>query len=70
MLQDCWLALVDPGDPTRTLGRVRVSVRATTPEALERRLWRELLALADLDGDGALSAEEFASLLEVGGAKI
>lgn len=65
VLSACWLPLVDPGDANRVLGRVRVTVRTSSPTDLEQQLWRRLLALADLDDSGALSAEEFEALLAV-----
>lgn len=67
VLQDSWLPLVDPGDATLVRGRVRVSVRAASVAGMEHQLWRRLLPLADLDGNGALTHDEFAALLEVGG---
>lgn len=65
-LQDVWVPLVDPGDAAAVLGRLRLSVRAASVEAMEHQLWRRLLPLADLDGNGTLTHDEFASLLEVG----
>lgn len=64
--QDVWVPLVDPGDAAAVLGRLRLSVRAASVEAMEHQLWRRLLPLADLDGNGTLTHDEFASLLEVG----
>ena len=65
VLQDVWLPLVDPGDASRVCGRVRVSVRATSIETLEQQLWRRLLPIVDMDGDGLLTRHEFSALLEV-----
>lgn len=65
VLQDVWLPLVDPGDASRVCGRVRVSVRATSIETLEQQLWRRLLPIVDMDGDGLLTRNEFSALLEV-----
>lgn len=65
VLRACWLPLADPGDAGQVLGRVRVTVRASTPAGLEQQLWRRLLTLADLDCDGTLSGEEFEALLAV-----
>lgn len=71
VLQDVWLPLVDPGDDSKVCGRVRVSVRATSIETLEQQLWRRLLPIVDLNGDGLLTREEFGALLEVmGGAAV
>lgn len=65
VLQDVWLPLVDPGNASKVCGRVRVSVRATSIELLEQQLWRRLLPIMDLNGDGLLTRDEFGSLLEV-----
>ena len=65
VLQDAWLPLVDPGNDSKVCGRVRVSVRATSIELLEQQLWRRLLPIMDLNGDGLLTRDEFGSLLEV-----
>jgi hypothetical protein len=65
VLQDAWVPLVDPGDSARVCGRVRVSVRAASPTGLEQQLWRRLLPLADLNGDGLLTEQEFEGLLAV-----
>ncbi|KAL4459065.1 hypothetical protein ABPG75_013930 [Micractinium tetrahymenae] len=70
VLRACWLPLVDPADSTRVLGRVRVTVRASSPAGLEQQLWRRLLGLADLDGNGTLSYEEFEALLGAMGAEL
>lgn len=70
VLQDKWLPLVDPGDASVVLGRVRVTVRASTPANLEQQLWQRLLALADLNGNGTLCAGEFAGLLEAMGSEL
>lgn len=64
-MQDVWLPLVDPGNDSKVCGRVRVSVRATSIELLEQQLWRRLLPIMDLNGDGLLTRDEFGSLLEV-----
>lgn len=60
-----WLPLVDPGDPALVRGRLRLSVRAASVEGMERQLWRRLLPLADLDGTGRLTHDQFASLMQV-----
>ena len=65
VLQDVWLPLVDPGDAAAVRGRLRLTVRAATVEGMEQQLWRRLLPLADLDGDGRLTLAEFGGLLEV-----
>eukprot|EP00887_Chlorella_sp_A99_P007334 scaffold2.g7334.t1 len=70
VLRDAWLPLVDPGDAGRARGRVRVSVRASSPQDLEQQLWRRLLALADLDGDGCLENGEFGMMMEAIGADL
>lgn len=70
VLQDAWLPLADPGDASRICGRIRVTVRAASIEAMEQQLWRRLLPLADLDGDGRLTAAEFSALLEATGSDL
>ena len=70
VLQDVWLPLVDPGDASRICGRIRVTVRAASIEAMEQQVWRRLLPLADLDGDGRLTAAEFSALLEATGSDL
>ncbi|KAI7845326.1 hypothetical protein COHA_001168 [Chlorella ohadii] len=70
VLQDVWLPLVDPGNDSKVCGRVRVSVRATSIETLEQQLWRRLLPIVDLNGDGLLTREEFGALLEAIGSEL
>ena len=37
---------------------------------LERQLWRRLLPIADWNGDGTLSLEEFTVLMHVSGLRV
>jgi hypothetical protein len=62
--------LVDPSDPARRVGSVRLSARASGLAALERRVWGELLSLADFAGDGALSPPELGALLRAFGSNL
>lgn len=55
----------DPSDSTVTVGRVLLSVESATLENLEKQFWRRVLCIADLDGDGALSCDEFTTLMQV-----
>ncbi|GAB4820295.1 hypothetical protein N2152v2_007341 [Parachlorella kessleri] len=74
-MDDCsvvegWFDLVDPSDSGLVKGRIRLSGEACSLGDLERQLWRRLLPIADWNGDGTLSLEEFTVLMHAFGCEL
>lgn len=57
--------LQDPSDSTVMVGRVHLSVESATLANLEQQFWGRVLSIADLNGDGQLSCDEFSMLMQV-----
>ena len=68
MLEDGWHPLTDPANSAAVVGQVRISVRASGLQDLERQLWRRVLPLVDFNGDKHLGLDEFEALMRVRGA--
>ena len=57
--------LQDPADSTVMVGKVQLGVESATLANLEQQFWGRVLSIADLDGDGQLSCDEFSMLMQV-----
>lgn len=62
--------LVDPSDPLRIKGTLRVSAGASNTTGLDERMWRCLVGLADRDSDGRVGVQELSGLLEACGSDL
>lgn len=67
---EAWHDLQDPSDSTVKMGRVHLSVESATLANLEQQFWGRVLTIADLDGDGELSSEEFIMLMDAFGSDL
>ena len=54
----------DPADSTRTVGSINLTIQSSTLQNLEHQFWGRVLGIADLNGDGELSLEEFVMLMQ------
>ena len=54
----------DPADSSLSVGKINLSIQSTTLENLEHQFWGRVLGIADLNGDDALSLEEFVMLMQ------
>lgn len=54
----------DPADSTVMVGKVQLSVESANLANLEQQFWGRVLSIADLNGDGELSGDEFSMLMQ------
>ena len=46
------------------MGSIVLTIQSTTLQNLEQQFWGRVLGIADLNGDGELSLEEFVMLMQ------
>jgi len=59
-----YLTSQDPADSSHTVGSIVLTIQSTTLQNLEHQFWGRVLGIADLNGDGELSLEEFVMLMQ------